>query len=74
MLRLGLIGCVTKNYWETAENCDSGGIAVQIYFGATLTLIGINLILLIALVNRSAQGSIADIHARRHVAPLLVCK
>lgn len=72
--RLGLIACVMNNYWITTENCTEGGLAVRIYMVGTLALIGINLILLVALVNRSAQGSITDTHARRHVSPLLVCK
>ncbi|XP_037041693.1 diacylglycerol lipase-beta-like isoform X1 [Bradysia coprophila] len=71
---LALIACVTNNYWITTENCTEGGLAVRIYMIGTLALIGINLILLVALVNRSSQGSITDTHARRHVAPLLVCK
>lgn len=71
--RLGLLGCVTNTYWMTTKDC-TGGLSVRIYLIGTLVLIGLNLVLLVALVNRSAQGSIADTYARRHVAPLLVCK
>lgn len=39
-----------------------------------LILLSIIILVLIGLVNRSAQGSITDIDARRHVAPILLFK
>lgn len=47
---------------------------INTYLIGTVALISINIILLIALVNRSAKGSITDTHARRHVIPLLYLK
>lgn len=73
-LRLGLIAGVTKSYWLHSESCTVDGLAVRIFVCGTLTLHAVNLVLLVALVNRSAQGSIADTHARRHVGPLLQVK
>lgn len=72
--RLSLIASVTHSYWVHSAFCAGGGLAVRVYMCGTLALIVVNLVLLVALVNRSAQGSIADTHARRHVAPLLVVK
>lgn len=47
---------------------------IKIYLIGTVALISINLVLLVALINRSAQGSITDTHSRRHVIPLLYLK
>lgn len=60
--------------WTTSAECEEDGVAVRIYLVSTLVLISINLVLLVLLVNRSAQGSITETHKRRLVAPLLVNK
>lgn len=74
--RLGLVAGVTQAYWQHAatECAPVEGQAVRAFIGGTLALHCVNLLLLVGLVNRSAQGSIADVHARRHVAPLLQVK
>lgn len=69
-----MVSLVLRNYFTTDHECEKGNLAVRIYLGSTVALISINIILLVILVNRSAQGSIADVHKRRMVAPLLVCK
>ncbi|XP_059622372.1 diacylglycerol lipase-beta-like isoform X2 [Phlebotomus argentipes] len=69
-----LIGIVTEHYWDQTWNCIEDGLGVQIYLGGTLALIILNLLLLIGLTNRSAQGSITETHLRRMVVPLLVFK
>ncbi|XP_021709577.1 sn1-specific diacylglycerol lipase beta [Aedes aegypti] len=72
---LGLISCVTSTYWSVTAECDEqAGLAVRIYLVGTLALISINIVLLVLLVNRSAQGSITEVQKRRWVAPLLVVK
>ncbi|EAT48404.1 AAEL000558-PA [Aedes aegypti] len=69
---LGLISCVTSTYWSVTAECDEqAGLAVRIYLVGTLALISINIVLLVLLVNRSAQGSITEVQKRRWVAPLL---
>lgn len=72
---LGLISCVTSTYWSVTAECDEqAGLAVRIYLVGTLVLISVNIVLLVLLVNRSAQGSISEALKRRMVAPLLVIK
>jgi hypothetical protein len=47
---------------------------VRVYMIGVLTILACNMILLVPLVNRSAQGAILDTAARRLVAPLLTVK
>lgn len=72
--RLGLISCVTSTYWNVTEECGEDAVPVRIYLVGTIVLISVNILLLVILVNRSAQGSITEVHKRRLVAPLLVIK
>jgi sn1-specific diacylglycerol lipase len=74
IFRLILIAIVCNNYWLITNDCRQGGLGVKIYLLGSISLICVNFLLLILLVNRSSQGSIVDTNARRHVAPLLVCK
>lgn len=69
-----MISIVLHNYFTTTNECSKGNLAVRIYLGSTIGLIILNIVILIGLVNRSAQGSIAETHKRHAVAPLLVCK
>ncbi|XP_039446380.1 diacylglycerol lipase-beta-like isoform X1 [Culex pipiens pallens] len=72
---LGLISCVTSTYWSVTAECDEqAGLAVRIYLAGTLVLISVNMVLLVLLVNRSAQGCITEVQKRTLVAPLLVVK
>lgn len=72
--RVSLLGCVLKSYWIKSDDCENGGLAIKIYLAGTIALICINMILLVALVNRSAQGSMTETQKRLAVSPLLVCK
>lgn len=47
---------------------------IRIYLASIITIICINLILCVLLINRSAQGAITDVHERWLVAPLLAFK
>lgn len=69
-----MVSLVLHNYFTINQECEKGNLAVRIYLGSSVALLSINIILLVIIVNRSAQGSIADVHKRRLVAPLLVCK
>jgi hypothetical protein len=71
--------------WDEKENQSSSientircsyndTLFIKVYLIGTVALISINLLLLVALINRSAQGSITDTHSRRHVIPLLYLK
>lgn len=65
---------VTKRYYSYTFTCSVGGDFVRVYLIGMLVLISVATILLLALVNRSAQGSIVDVQARRHVPLLLGMK
>jgi sn1-specific diacylglycerol lipase len=75
---LGLISCVLDKYWATTfqmDKCDEkDGLSVRIYLVSVLVLICANLIVLVLLINRSAQGCIIDTAKRKHVYPLLIIK
>lgn len=47
---------------------------IRIYLVSIITIICVNLILCVLLINRSAQGAITDVHERWLVAPLLTFK
>lgn len=61
-------------YYEVTWHCTHGGEYVRVYLIGMLILLSIIILVLIGLVNRSAQGSITDIEARKYVAPLLLFK
>ena len=70
------MSCVINKYWHNtyAQSCDEFGLMIRIYLAGIIVLICVNLILLILLVNRSAQGGITDTKNRWLVAPLLTMK
>lgn len=72
--RLSFLICASRNYWKITSECEKDGLSIRIYVVSTIALICINILLCLALVNRSAQGGISEVHKRRHVAPLLVIK
>ncbi|XP_055703840.1 diacylglycerol lipase-beta-like isoform X2 [Phlebotomus papatasi] len=69
-----LIAFVFEHYWEYTLSCVEDGLGVQIYLAGTMVLIILNILLLIALTNQSARGSITETYLRRYVGPILVCK
>ncbi|XP_054256907.1 diacylglycerol lipase-beta-like isoform X2 [Macrosteles quadrilineatus] len=68
------MGCITNRYYNYTFVCSAGGECVRVYLIGMLALLSLNIILLVAIINRSAQGGICDIQARRAVPPLLGCK
>lgn len=73
-LWLILIAIVYTKYYEYTWECTSGGEYVRIYIIGMMSLLSLVILVLVALVNRSAQGSITDTDARKHVPPLLLLK
>ncbi|XP_025832678.1 sn1-specific diacylglycerol lipase beta [Agrilus planipennis] len=69
-----LIALVYVRYYNHTWRCDSGGDYIRAYLNGMVVLLVVQIVVLIALVNRSAQGSITDESARRHVPPLLLLK
>lgn len=74
LLWLALIICVFIKYYSSTWECQQGGQYVRTYIVGMLTLLSLVIIVLVALINRSAQGAITDVAARRHVPPLLLVK
>ena len=70
------MSCVINKYWNNtyAESCDKHGLLIRIYLVGIISIICLNLILLVFIVNRSAQGGITDTQRRWLVAPLLTVK
>ncbi|KAG8326071.1 hypothetical protein J6590_051405 [Homalodisca vitripennis] len=69
-----MMGVITHRYYDYTFTCTSGGECVRVYLVGMLVLLSLNIVLLVALINRSAQGGICDVHARRMVPPLLGAK
>ncbi|XP_044755828.1 diacylglycerol lipase-beta-like [Coccinella septempunctata] len=74
ILWLSLIVVVYVKYYHLTWACSHGGIFVRTYILGMMALLFLIILIVIALVNRSAKGSISDVHARRHVPPLLLTK
>jgi sn1-specific diacylglycerol lipase len=74
LFRLCLIVIVYIRYYEYTWECTSGGDYVRSYIIGMLALLSTVILVLIALINRSAQGSITDVQARRYVPPILLLK
>ncbi|KAK9512943.1 hypothetical protein O3M35_001247 [Rhynocoris fuscipes] len=74
LLWLSLIGVATCRYYNATFNCTSGGELIRTYLIGKLTFLVIVCLLLVIIINRSAQGSIVDVHARRHVPKLMAIK
>ncbi|XP_026465455.1 sn1-specific diacylglycerol lipase beta-like [Ctenocephalides felis] len=70
---LVLMSLALVRYWDSTLGCD-GGTPVRAYMAGTIAVLSAGAVLLLALINRSAQGTITDTRARRHVAPLLAVK
>ncbi|XP_046681040.1 diacylglycerol lipase-beta-like isoform X1 [Homalodisca vitripennis] len=75
LIWLIMMGVITHRYYDYTFTCTSGGECVRVYLVGMLVLLSLNIVLLVALINRSAQGGICDVHsARRMVPPLLGAK
>lgn len=72
--RLALIAIVHVKYYESTWECSKGGQYVRTYIIGMMALLSVVILVLVALVNRSAQGSITDTEARRHVPAILLVK
>ncbi|XP_069704996.1 diacylglycerol lipase-beta-like [Periplaneta americana] len=71
---LVLLSLATASYLPSTWQCEHGGVFVRVYLIGVLAVLVCNLLLLLPIINRSAQGSIVDTQARRLVAPLLTIK
>ncbi|XP_073981995.1 diacylglycerol lipase-beta-like isoform X2 [Rhodnius prolixus] len=74
LLWMSLIGVATCRYYSATYNCTTGGELIRIYLIGKLVTLGLVSLLLIVIMNRSAQGSIVDVYSRRHVPKLLALK
>ncbi|KRT85426.1 hypothetical protein AMK59_792, partial [Oryctes borbonicus] len=74
ILWLVLIVIVHVKYYESTWECSKGGQYVRTYIIGMMALLSVVIIVLVALINRSAQGSITDTEARRHVPAILLVK
>ncbi|KAL1132360.1 hypothetical protein AAG570_010316 [Ranatra chinensis] len=74
VLWMSLLGVATCRYYGATYECSAGGEVARAYLVGKLTLLAAASILLLVIINRSAQGSIVDVHARRHVPVLLAIK
>jgi len=72
--RLTLMSCVLCRYYQWTFKCLTGGLLVRIYLIGIVVMHSIIILLVMILVNRSAQGAIYDTKARRVVPHLLVAK
>lgn len=69
-----LIVCIYTRYYEHTWHCTSGGIYIRSYLIGMIVLLSLVIVVLVFLINRSAQGSITDVASRKHVAPILYFK
>ncbi|KDR09371.1 Sn1-specific diacylglycerol lipase beta, partial [Zootermopsis nevadensis] len=69
-----LLSLACARYFPHTWFCSEGGVFVRVYMIGVLTILACNIVLLVPLVNRSAQGAILDTAARRVVAPILTVK
>ncbi|CAH1398562.1 unnamed protein product [Nezara viridula] len=74
LLWMGLLGTATCRYYTATFSCSAGGELVRTYLIGKLATLCVVSILLIVIMNRSAQGSIVDVYARRHVPTLMAIK
>lgn len=72
--RLILIVIVHVKYYESTWECSRGGDYVRTYIIGMMALLSLIIVVLVALVNRSAKGSITDETARKFVPPILLLK
>lgn len=68
------MSCVLCRYYQWTFNCLTGGLLVRIYLIGIVIMHSVIILLVMILVNRSAQGAIYDTKARRIVPHLLVVK
>jgi sn1-specific diacylglycerol lipase len=73
-LWLILIVIVHVKYYESTWECSRGGDYVRTYIIGMMALLSLIIVVLVALVNRSAKGSITDETARKFVPPILLLK
>lgn len=65
---------VHVKYYVSTWECSKGGDYVRTYIIGMMALLSVVIVVLVALVNRSAQGSITNVDARKHVPPILLLK
>lgn len=68
------MSCVLCRYYQWTFSCSTGGLLVRIYLIGMVIMHSVIILLVMVLVNRSAQGAIYDTKARRIVPSLLMTK
>ncbi|BES97276.1 neural stem cell-derived dendrite regulator [Nesidiocoris tenuis] len=71
---ISLIGVATCRYYNLTYECSAGGELVRAYLVGKLAILSLVSILLLVIMNRSAQGAICDVYSRRHVPKLIAIK
>lgn len=74
LIWLSLIVIVYIRYYDYTWECTKGGEYIRTYILGMMSLLVVVILILIALVNRSAQGSITDVESRKHVPAILLLK
>lgn len=74
ILWLSLIIVVHVKYYHLTWECSKGGVYVRAYLLGMMAILSAILLIMVAIVNRSAQGAVTDEKARRHVPALLISK
>lgn len=74
LIGLILVSLVYVRYYASTWECARGGDLVRTYIVGMMVLLSVVLLTLAVLINRSAQGSIMNTRARRHVPAVLVFK
>lgn len=74
LIWLSLLGTAACRYYNATFSCTSGGELIRVYLIGKLTILCIVSVLCMVIMNRSAQGSIVDVWARRHVPSLMGLK
>ncbi|XP_050310240.1 diacylglycerol lipase-beta-like [Anthonomus grandis grandis] len=74
LIWLALLVCVHIEYYQDTWKCSAGGDYVRAYIIGMLCLLSAVIVVLVALVNQSAKGSITNVEARKLVPPILLLK
>lgn len=69
-----MIVVVYIKYYDATWECTHGGDYVRAYIIGMMALLSVTILVLVALVNRSAKGSITDEATRKLVPPILLLK
>lgn len=69
-----LIVVLYIRYYSYTWECSKGGEYIRTYILGMMSLLAFVIVILVALVNRSAQGSITNVESRKYVPAILLLK